>query len=82
MLIGNTQANFNGTNAPAQMTSTSTASGTLSASADGSLQVGISAKLASASAAFGTTFSASNITQRTTAGIQAPFRAGWETWTS
>lgn len=126
MLVGNTQANFNGTDAPAEMTFTSTVSGTFTASVDGSFEVGMDAKIASASAIFGTTFAASltasignsititvpaqswgygeygiwnsyimgeefyqqgvgqvcNISQQTPAGLLAPFRAGWDTWTS
>jgi len=59
MLIGATQANFNGTASPAQATFTSTASGTFTATVHGSSNLGIDAKLASASTTFGASFSGS-----------------------
>lgn len=123
--VGGFHANYNGTEAPALVTFTSDASATLGAAVDGSVNVGIDGKIASASAAFGVNYQISmtasignqiqitvppgqygygefgiwsqyvkgeevhmqgigpvcNVVERRSAGLKAPYRAGWNTWT-
>lgn len=57
--VGPMQFNHNGTDSPAKVTFTSTAEATMTATASGSFNVGIDAKIASASAEYGVAFQGS-----------------------